>query len=165
MAEPSDAVTIDATALDTATNTNCTQLVTQTVGPELCVIAGTQITVNSVVVTGARPLVLAATESITVAGTLDLSSQRSPARVGAGGNASAALCGTVTAAGSNVAGGGGGAGGTFGGRGGNGGIGNNGGVATGTRGISAVLGTLVGVRGGCPGSKGGNAGGGVGGAG
>ena len=163
MIQPTNPVTIDTPTFDTSTANNCTQIVSQTGGPELCVIAGDQITVNNVVVvTGARPLVLFAIDSITISGTLDLSSKRSPARVGAAGNAGTTLCGTPTAAGANATGGGGGAGGTFGGRGGNGGTGNGG---TGTRGVSAPIGTLTLVHGGCPGSKGGNTGGGLAGAG
>ncbi|NVB81232.1 MAG: hypothetical protein HOV81_22745, partial [Kofleriaceae bacterium] len=97
-------------AIDTA-GMACTQVVAQTGGPELCVIAATQITIDAastITATGARPLVFVATDTITIAGTLDVSSKRSPARVGAGGNSSAC---TASANGTGNANGGGGGGG------------------------------------------------------
>jgi hypothetical protein len=163
---PTTAVTLDAATLDTSA-TGC-QAVAQSGGPEMCVVAGSQITVPVsaiVIVTGSRPLVLVAAQSISIQGTLDLSSKRTPLRIGAGGNA--ALCAANTPPANSTAGGGGGAGGTFGSRGANGGLGNGG--ATG-RGTSAAVEPVTLVHGGCAGSDGGDspgqggAGGGGGGA-
>ena len=151
--EPSTPYNLNVATLDTGAATSCTQVVTQTGGPELCVIAGTQITVNDIVVaTGARPLVLVAADSIVVVGTLDVSSKRSPARVGAGGDSN--LCGTATLPGAG-AGAGGAAGGTFGSRGASGGLGNNG-TTTVARGVAPAVSALTVVHGGCRGSEGGD---------
>ncbi len=90
-----------------------------------CVISGTTITVTGVVrAIGAYPLVLVATDSIVVTGSLDVSSHR--------GNPGAAsgICSSGTGV-SSSNGAGGGAGGSFAGAGGKGGSGKggNGGVA------------------------------------
>jgi len=151
-----------ATPFDTS-GPGCTQLVTQTAGPELCVIAGTSITVTgALVAVGARPLVLVATDEITVtaAGVVDVSSRINPRRAGAGagtGNCAAAGRGT-----SDSDGAGGGAGGSFGTTGGKGGVGNNtpgDAVAGGAPG--AVQPTPTNVRGGCKGGAGGDGNGGA----
>jgi hypothetical protein len=163
-AAPSGTVTLD-TAFDT---TACPgEVVTQTSGPELCVIAATQISVSATVaVTGARPLMLLATDSIAIPGSLDVSSRRSPARVGAGANFSDCGAGTLP---TNTSGGaGGGAGGTFGTRGANGGDGAPLGAVVNNNGTSpALMLPLTFVRGGCKAEDGGDSGanqGGLGGA-
>lgn len=159
---PSGTVTLD-TAFDT---TDCPgEVIAQPTGPELCVIAATQISVSATVtVTGARPLMLLATDTIAVPGSLDVSSRRSPARVGAGANFSDCGAGTLP---TNTSGGaGGGAGGTFGTRGANGGDGAPLGTVVNNNGTSpALLLPLTFVRGGCKAEDGGDSGANQGGAG
>jgi hypothetical protein len=154
-----------STPTTVATDTQCTQVVAQSGGPELCVIAGIHIDISSTLdATGTRPLVLVATTSLAVEGKIDVSSYRLQSggtvvgeHVGAG-EASGALCGAPTAGGNDAnAGAGGGAGGTFGGQGGAGAVGRNG--AGGTAGAPATVGPApTFVRGGCAGTAGGDAG-------
>ncbi|MDB4954798.1 MAG: hypothetical protein JWO36_2367 [Myxococcales bacterium] len=150
---------LPASPFDTG-GTSCDQIVTQTNGPDLCVLAGTTISVSSAFVAiGSRPLVLVATDSLTVSNTLDVSSTIQPRRKGAGANANGCVS-TGMVGTSDMGGGGGGAGGSFGTVGGNGGIGdtNNNfppaGVAPG--GVAAAAQTPQHLRGGCPGGKGGD---------
>jgi hypothetical protein len=115
-----------------------------------CIIAADSITLstaNAVRVTGDVPLVLAATSSISIAGTLDVSSNAASS----GPNANAVECVIQGIAGaSNVNGGGGGAGGSFGTKGGDGGDGAAvGGIATPALAVSSTL------HGGCRGGTGG----------
>jgi hypothetical protein len=164
MNAPTGTVTLDA-PFDT---TACPgEVITQTGGPDLCVIAATQISVSATVtVTGARPLMLLATETISVPGSLDVSSRRSPAPIGAGANYSG--CGAGTNPTSTSGGAGGGAGGTFGTRGANGGDGAPAGAVVNNNGTSpALMLPVTFVRGGCIAEDGGDSGanqGGVGGA-
>jgi hypothetical protein len=159
---PGPAVTLPGAMnpLDTTVDGNCTKIVPQTSGPELCVIAGTTVTVSgSFAAIGARPLVLIGAETIIVSGTLDVSSKiAGGSRKGAGAND---LGCTAGGNGKNDAGGGGGgAGGSFGtvgGTGGSGDLNDNGlpvGVATGGA-PGATQTTPVVLRGGCKGSAGG----------
>jgi hypothetical protein len=159
-AEPTAPVTQTA-AINT--DTDCQVVRSQAAGPELCIIAGTTITITGTanLVTGPRPLVLVATDSISVAAAavIDVSS-RSTTRVGAGANE--ATCGAPTAGQNSVAtsGAGGAGGGGFGTIGGDGG---NGAVA---RGVGGTAAAPLFLRGGCKGADGGDAGtvqGGVGG--
>ena len=156
---PTAPVTIasSTTPFDTS-GAGCTQVVTQPAGPELCVIAGTSVTVTgSLVAVGARPLVLLGTDQITVtaAGVVDVSSRINPRRAGAG-----AGTGTCAAAGrgtSDSGGGGGGAGGSFGTTGGKGGLGNSAqDTAVGGGAPGAVQPTPTSVRGGCKAGVGGD---------
>jgi hypothetical protein len=105
--------------LDTTLSANCDQVVAQQGGPQLCVIAGTTVTVNgSLIAIGARPLV-------TVNGTakIDASSVTGAgSRQGAGGNA--AECSRSDKGKNDSGGAGGGAGGSFGTAGGKGGTGD-----------------------------------------
>lgn len=115
-------------------------------GVMYCVIAAARISATSdVVATGALPLLLLASESITIARgvTLDASSRSSESSPGAGGNA--VQCAFLGADASATMGGG--AGGTFQGRGGNGG-----GTGAGTRAANVLAEAF---HGGCPGGKGG----------
>ena len=152
--------------IDTDAAGTCSDLIAQAGGPELCVIAATQITVSATVtVTGTRPLMLLATDSITVGGVLDVSIRRSPARVGAGADFSG--CGAGTAPLNTANGAGGGAGGTFGTRGANGGDGAPANVVVNNNGSSPLVLPLTFVRGGCRAQDGGDSGaaqGGLGGA-
>ncbi|MGE5183652.1 MAG: hypothetical protein ACM31C_16385 [Acidobacteriota bacterium] len=123
-----------------------------------CVIAAQTIDVDAgatLTAHGSRPLVLVATQSISISGTLDVSSRRG-GTPGAGADAAGCNAGTAPSAA-----GGGGAGGSFGGQGGNGGArfdGSAGGIAGG-----ALVPTAL--RGGCKGQDGGGTTGGAGGAG
>ena len=141
------------------TDTGCTQVVTQTTGPDLCVVAATTITVGGAThATGARALVLVATEAIDVQNELDASS--TAAAPGAAANSAAC---TVAQAGADDTGGGaGGAGGGFQAKGGDGGRGdeNNNGAPTGKAagGTAGASQTTAIIRGGCKGGDGGTAG-------
>jgi hypothetical protein len=119
----------------------------------LCVIAATDLTLEasgSITAHGSRPLVLVAMGTMTIAGTVDVSSHG--AVVGAGGNYGCEYVpGQSQAAGSNTSGGG--AGGSFGGRGGASGAPGNGGAQLAPAPIDPT--TLTLVRGGCKGSSGG----------
>ena len=160
---PADYTVGTATKLDT--DTECTQVVAQTSGPGLCVVAAQTIHINaSLQASGSRALVLLATETLEVgaAGMIDVGSYRDVSGpvtevVGAGA-ASGALCGTPTTGGNDDNGGssgaGGGAGGSFGGAGGNGATGRS--SAGGAGGLSVAASTPpTFVRGGCSGTTGG----------
>jgi hypothetical protein len=163
--QPSGAVNLPGvnSTIDTTLSGNCVQVVAQQGGPSLCVIAGTTVTVSgSFVAIGARPLVLIATEEITVNGsaTLDASSvSGSGARRGAGANP--AECSRSDKGKNDSGGAGGGAGGSFGTVGGIGGTGDvdgsgpPGGAAIGGTPGAAQTETTV-LRGGCIGGAGGD---------
>lgn len=122
-----------------------------------CVIPGTTIGVQGgVVATGARPLVLVATMTIGIQGTLEVASYRGGS-IGAGANPVA--CNAGTAPGTS----GGGGGGSFGGQGGNGGGTNNAATAGGISGTTMPAPTTL--RGGCAGQNGNGGSPGAGGAG
>ena len=146
-----------ATPFDTSVAANCTQLIAQTGGPELCMIAGTTVTVSGpLTAIGTRPLVLLGTAQVTVttSGTIDVSSRISPRRVGAGaGTGTCAASGRGT---SDSGGGGGGAGGSFGSSGGNGGAGNTGEDAVAGGSVGAPQPVPAVMRGGCSGGVGGD---------
>ncbi len=165
----------------------CTEMVPQAGGPALCVIAGTTIDIPAAVTirafavsqnaadTGTHPLVLVATDSITIEGTIDVASHVNdtlaggiPA-LGAGartavGCAATGLDGTmgkpVGGSSNDSYGGGGGAGGSYGSLGGAGGSGgNNNNIGHGNPVLGTVPNLLVG---GCPGGTGGTGDGGLG---
>jgi hypothetical protein len=140
-----------ANPLDTGMNNNCTNIVMQTNGPELCVVAGTNITVTAdMTATGMRPLVLIATNQITLNFTIDVSSTSAGA-TGAGFNSS--LCIAAGPGANDNSGASGGAGGGFGTAGADGGDGD-GNNAKGGKGGKVTAPTPV--HGGCPGGKGGD---------
>jgi hypothetical protein len=146
--------------LDTGVDGNCTRVVTQSGGPTLCVIAGRTITVaGSLVVIGARPLVLLASETISVPGVLNASSVLNVRR-GAGANTGICTMNGITGQGDSGGGGGGAGGslGTAGGRGGDGDLNDNGqpnGIANGgVPGVAQSTPTVL--RGGCSGGRGGD---------
>lgn len=152
-AVPQAPLAVPAGTINTGVDASCTEVV----GGQ-CVLAGTQVTVNGATIAiGSRPLVIIATDMLTIGGTLDVSSTVVPRRIGAGANASA--CTVPTAGTSDSGGGGGGAGGSFGTAGGGGGTGdtNNNhppnGMAPGGRAGAAQV--AMHLRGGCPGSPGG----------
>jgi hypothetical protein len=146
------------TLLDTTGSGNCTRTMAQTGGPELCVIAGTTVTIGgTLTVIGSRALVLIATDRMTVSGTLDASSVSSGRRGAAANQGSCANPG-VGADDTGGAGGGGGGGlGTKGGTGGIGDLNNNGSPAGQGRGgtAGAAQQALIVLRGGCRGGDGG----------
>ena len=109
--------------------------------PPWCVIAATDLTIatGTLAAIGTKPLVLVATGTLSVNGTIDVASHRG-GQQGADSNV-AAMCDAGTAPNNS----GGGAGGSFGAAGGNGG--NNGGVAGAIKPTNAM-------RGGCPGQDG-----------
>jgi hypothetical protein len=131
---------------------DCTEVVVQTDVrmTEVCVIFAPSIVIaNPIQIKGTRPLVLAATDELTVLVDLDLAS-RSPAVVGPGASFSGCPAINGTNDNSNGAGSGGGAGGSFGGTGGDGGDA----TVPGARADEpAALGF---VRGGCDGGRGGS---------
>jgi hypothetical protein len=93
--------------------------------PDACIIIAERIDVtgSEVVVSGSRPLVLVASDMITIAGILDVGSHRDPTNFGPG--APSADCTTGKSPETEAAGGGGGAGGTFMTKGGDGGNGDD----------------------------------------
>lgn len=133
--------------LNAAINTDTSNLCdTSPMNSAWCVIGATTLTVQgTVTATGSKPLVLVATETIDVQGTLDVASRRNPAATGAGANANGCN------AGNGPANGGGGAGGSFGGTGGDGGNGRLVMNSGGDRG-DALTPTIA--RGGCRGQNG-----------
>ena len=158
---------VGVTAINT--DTTCTQVVAQTMGPALCVIAANQITINShLQVSGSRALVLLATDSLSIGATglVDVGSYRSSGNevLGAGFASGPALCGTPTDGQVNANGGaGGGAGGSFAGSGGTGARGQNSAGGLGGAPAAAVAAPSF-LRGGCRGTSGGGGMGGSGGA-
>jgi hypothetical protein len=174
----------------TVASGGCTELIPRTGGPALCVIAGTTIDIPAAVTVRAfavnpgaagiatNPLVLIATDSITIEGTIDVASHFNDTlaggiqALGAGARTAVGCAVTgldgamgkpVTGSPGRAYGGGGGAGGslgTLGGAGGNGG--NNSNTAPGAPVAGTGINQLVG---GCPGGTGGMGGGAGGGAG
>jgi hypothetical protein len=158
---------------------SCTELVPQSGGPALCVLAGTSVQISDgatlravglvpvgSTAAGTNPLVLIATQNIVVVGALDVSSHSSdtvggvPA-LGAGARTAAGCFATGVDGppGSGSNGGGGAAGGSFGTQGGVGGNGgNNNQTSHGAPSAATAPGQLVG---GCPGGHGGDGAGGL----
>lgn len=142
------------------TDAACDQVVVQDdgMGTEVCVIAGTTIDIGTgVEATGSRPLVLVATDRLTIAstGAIDVSSRRLLGTDGAG--ASVGSCSALSQiGGSRNRGGAGGAGGSFGASGGNGGDGSTANPPNSPGGVALPAVLLTSVRGGCQGGRGGN---------
>ena len=158
---PTVAATLPGGPLDTDSSNLCVGYSIASQIP-VCVIAGTSITAASgvtTVVRGSRPLILLSTGTITIAGTLDLSSTRTGSQ-GAGSDpvACAAQMVAPTASGGT---GGGGAGGSFGGIGGDGEKGGDSAALGGK--APAADGSTERLRGGCPGYAGAGTTGGAGG--
>jgi hypothetical protein len=152
-APPTQTLTLSDQTLDTSIPSMCATTVV-TGGNNYCVVVATTITIGGTLrATGTKPLVLIASDTITVTagGLVDASSHRMrPAGTpekGAGADADAATCVPGAAATST----GGGAGGSFAGKGGTGATGA--GANTGTVGNTATL-PVTTLRGGCPGSDG-----------
>ncbi|HEX2687974.1 MAG TPA: hypothetical protein VHN14_15205 [Kofleriaceae bacterium] len=152
---PTQALTIsDVTTIDTSDFTICAATVSG--GSNYCVVAATSITVNATLrAKGTKPLVLIASDSITVNQLIDVGSHRTTSEfIGAG--ADPAVCVAGTAAVTR----GGGAGGSFTGTGGTGGASAGGGP--GGQPENATT-TITELRGGCPGQNGDGGGKGAGG--
>jgi hypothetical protein len=118
--------------------------------PDACIITGsTIVAASTVMATGDRPLVLLATDAITISGTLDVASHVGGS--GPGANRDCPAFGRIPSSGST---GGGGAGGSLTTAGGNGGT--SAGVATSNGLAAATLGVPTTLHGGCAGEQGGD---------
>jgi hypothetical protein len=146
-AVPTEPLTLSG-QIDTGTDSRC-DVIPQAGGPDLCVLAGGTVGVADTTVAGMRALVIVAADTLTVDGTLDLSSEGGPGgRVGAAASTCRANNGT-----SNQNGAGGGGGGSFtisGGTGSSEGGGGGGGTA------NTVAPAPTVIRGGCAGGNGGD---------
>jgi hypothetical protein len=147
--------------LDTSVDAICDEIIPIN-GTNTCVLAGTSVdlAVTSLVRgVGSKPLVIVATGSILIAGTLDAGSQRGQ-RSGAG--AQDATCPGLGLARNDDGGGGGGAGGSYFGAGGDGGVGdlNSNGLPAGVApgGVHALAFPPTDLRPGCRGGNGGSGG-------
>jgi hypothetical protein len=166
---PSKPVTFATQTINTASVGvgSCDEIRAQPGGPSLCLVTATTITVSAgttLRATGPNPLVLIATQSITINGGIDVASHAGDPAVGAGARTAMGAvpgCSVTSLDGvagvknnNNFNGGGGAAGGGFGGAGGAGGTGGKGNTA---RGNPAALGAAPTVLvGGCPGGRGGD---------
>ena len=138
--------------LDTSNSPMCVPTVSG--GNNYCVIAATTIAINvKLRATGAKPLVLLASDTITAMAPIDVGSHRgvAPAVPELGAGADSTACTAGIAPGTGGGNGGGGAGGSFVGLGGAGGLGGNAG-AGGVPGANTT--TVTELRGGCPGQDG-----------
>lgn len=149
IAPPALGTIIVAGILNTSSDPRC-DVHSQAGGPDLCVIAGGQISIENTLVTGSRALVFIGTGNITVNASLEASSKRG-GQTGAG--AATQPCAPTQTGQNDPAGAGGGAGGSYGARAGAGGPGD---IASGTTGGVAVapIDPLL-VRAGCAGGNGG----------
>ena len=152
-ATPVNSIVVNAvTTIDTDASPQC---IAYTGTPDLCVLAGVNIAINSTLrATGSRPFVLLAVDAIQIGanGDVDVASEVGGAP-GAGANASECIAGTAASAGE------GGAGGSFTGRGGGGGLGEGAGSAP----ESGAIQPADKLRGGCRGGDGSDGDGGNGG--
>lgn len=160
--QPPPTIALDVTSaetLDTDTDPRCRTYVQQA-GGDVCLVHATSVNIGpggSLTATGSRPLAIASATTLTLDGTIDVSSRRG-VRTGPGaGDASCTFAATPE---EDIGGAGGGAGGSFGAIAGNGGVGdsdnssgNNGTAAAGQAGAAAMATYL---RGGCAGQRGAN---------
>ena len=151
--------------INTATvgNGHCDSIMAQPGGASLCMITGRTITITTgarLIGVGPNPLVLVASDKITVTGAIDVASRIASVNPGAGADTT---CGSPAgnAATQTDGAGGGGAGGSLGTRGGNGGTGRTPNQAT-PGAMSSAAQTPTTLRGGCSGGQGGAADGGGG---
>jgi hypothetical protein len=149
-------VTIAPGVFNTDSDPRCLTLA-QDGGPAACLVWATDLSVpTTTIVIGSRPLILAATATITVGGTLDASSTRADVDLAAGANPT--QCGALIPPTADSGGGAGAAGGTMGTIGGDGGTGdgNDNGPPAGKAppGRAAAVTPVAVVRGGCAGGVG-----------
>ncbi len=158
---PTSSPSIPAT-IDTDTSPLCVAY--SKGGGTYCVIAGIDLGAGNVRVTGSKPLVLIATNALTVTGTIDIASHTAVPSRGAGSGPTSCDYGVGPTNGNNPETRGG-AGGSFGGSGGRGGLRNGQSPATdsGVPGARATIAPPAVLRGGCPGQDGFGAGAAVGG--
>lgn len=151
------------------TDQDCDQVESPAGGVPLCVVSGAQVTIDNTRAEGSRPLVIVATETITITGNLDVSSRRNQTP-GAGANSAACQRNAIDGE-DDGGGGGGGGGGGFGAAGGSAGLGdtnrsNGGGAGTeATGGTGGAMSISAFIRGGCRGGDGGSTNGNNGGSG
>jgi hypothetical protein len=172
-AQPAPTEPLDITGADTLntdSDPRCRTLA-QAGGRDVCLVYATGVTIaagSSLTVTGSRPLVLAATTTLAIGGTLDVASSRVEGRTGPA--ASDDTCAFARAPETDLGGAAGAAGGAFGGDGGDGGtgdvgssLGGDGEALPGLHGAPTTATAIL--RGGCRGGDGANqsADGGVGG--
>lgn len=149
--------------LDTDASTLC--LTDQPMGwteagnPAACFVVGHTVQLNALAVAGNRPLVIVATNTLSVNGDLDVASHRGGTS-GAGAPYASCLPYTVVPDGS-TSGGGGGAGGSFMTQGGQGGTGDNGNSSNGAPTAADAANPTI-LRAGCSGQNGGTGNGGAG---
>ena len=145
-------------------NGNCDEIIAQPGGgASLCLIAARTFAIAStarLTGVGPNPLLLVATDTVTIDGTIDVASRLGAPEPGAGADTTCASPGGADATAIDGAGGGG-AGGSFGTKGGNGGTGRTPNQAT-SGGAAADAQTPTTLRGGCAGGRGGDADGGGG---
>jgi hypothetical protein len=142
-----------ATTINTDTSNLCVAY--SKGGGTYCVVSGVDLVMANVRVTGSKPLVLIATDRITISGVLDVASHTATASRGPGTDPTACDYGLPPGNGSNPETRGG-AGGSFGGSGGRGGLRNGQPPATdsGVPGAPATIAPPAVLRGGCHGQNG-----------
>jgi hypothetical protein len=158
---PTSSVAIPTT-IDTDTSSLCVAY--SKGGGTYCVIAGTAVMAGNVRVTGSKPLVMIATNALTVTGTIDIASHTATMSRGAGTDPTTCDYGVPPNSGNNPETRGG-AGGSFAGSGGRGGLRNNQlpSADSGVPGARASIAPPAVLRGGCHGQNGFGAGAAVGG--
>lgn len=158
--QPAASMTLDAPGIDsinTDTDPRCRTL-TQTNGGPVCLVYVTSASIGGqLIATGSRPLAIASTSTINIAGVIDVSSRRSDGKTGPGMDGTCTFSATPEM---DLGGGGGGAGGSFGAVGGDGGHGDSdnslGNDGDGAPGLAGPVLTPTVLRGGCRGQNGGN---------
>ena len=165
-ANPTTALDITTTqTINTDFDQRCRRFPQADGGGDVCLLYMTSVNIastGSLTASGKRPLALASTTTMTIAGAIDVASHG----IQIGPAADAKGCNFASPPATDSGGGAGGAGGSFTLPGGNGGTGDNndngspnGTAAPGTHGTTT---TITGLRGGCPGQTGGNEGNGMG---
>lgn len=170
-APPSMSLDVSApSTINTDTDPRCRTL-TQSNGGPICLIYVTSVGIGAgatLSATGSRPLAIASTSTMGIAGIIDVASRRADNKTGPAASGTCAFSASPEA---DLGGAGGGAGGGFGAVGGNGGRGDSdtsqGGDGDAAPGLAGPTLTPMVLRGGCRGQAGGNesAGGGAGGTG
>lgn len=158
--KPTMALTVSGTMrINTNTESNCHRIITQDSGPALCVQYYTSVTIPvgaTLIAHGNRAFAMWASNSLTIAGTLDVSTHRNTQTTEPGaGQMPSCTFGSVPE--SDIGGSGGGAGGTFATQGGAGGTGDmdmEGVDQEATGGMAGAVAPFSVLRGGCQGQRG-----------